>query len=345
MHYKIFTILTLTIFFTSSCSNKKTSYYKVDITNDEIIEMELQKKLLIHEMAISAIKLHKITWPILKKNKYKCIKNTTKSYGILYADANDIPEEDRKIYKNLYNKNISEKYFKNYKVNHFPIILSVAENSPGFFAGLKENDLVLEVNKSNTNNFRKKLANNMINQAILNIKILRENKIIEKRLNGINICVYNIQPIPSGSPNAFADGNKVFITLAAIKLARTNDELAFLIGHEIAHNILHYKSFNANEAESISINYLDKPKIREFKNLFVASNENREIEADIEGIKLAFQAGYSLENVNEYWRRLSIFNPELISKSINIYKSNAYRAALISKTLKSLKEKKNEKKN
>ena len=77
----------------------------------------------------------------------------------------------------------------------------------------------------------------------------------------------------------------------------------------------------------------------------MSSNENREIEADIEGIKLAFQAGYSLDNVNDYWRRLSIFNPELISKSINIYKSNAYRAALISKTLKSLKEKKNEKKN
>ncbi len=215
---------------------------------------------------------------------------------------------------------------------------------PGFFAGLKENDLVLEVNKSNTNNFRKKLANNMINEAILNIKILRENKIIEKRINGINICVYNIQPTPSGSPNAFADGKKVFITLAAIKLASTNDEFAFLIGHEIAHNILHYKSFNANEAESISINYLDKPKIRELKNLFVASNENREIEADIEGIKFAFHAGYPLENVNDYWRRLSIFPPELISKSINIYKSNAYRAALISNTLKSLKEKKNEKK-
>ena len=75
----------------------------------------------------------------------------------------------------------------------------------------------------------------------------------------------------------------------------------------------------------------------------VWSNENREIEADIEGMRLAFNAGFSLENVNDYWRRLSIFNPELIKKSISIYKSNAYRAALISKTLKKLKEGKNAK--
>ena len=50
----------------------------------------------------------------------------------------------------------------------------------------------------------------------------------------------------------------------------------------------------------------------------------------------------SLENVNNYWRRLSVFNPELIEKSINIYKSNAYRAAVINKTLKELKDKANE---
>ena len=83
---------------------------------------------------------------------------------------------------------------------------------------------------------------------------------------------------------------------------------------------------------------MDKPKIRKIKSILVWSNENREIEADIEGLSLAFKAGFSLDNVNDYWRRLSVFNPELISKSINIYKSNAYRAALISSTLKKLKE-------
>ena len=42
-----------------------------------------------------------------------------------------------------------------------------------------------------------------------------------------------VQAIPAASPNAYADGEKVFITLAAIKLAKTEDELTFLIGHEL----------------------------------------------------------------------------------------------------------------
>ena len=130
--------------------------------------------------------------------------------------------------------------------------------------------------------------------------------------------------------------------MAAIKLANTQDELAFLIGHELAHNILHYKNFDGSESNLQAINYLDKPKVRTIKDLMVWSNKKKEIEADIEGITLAFNAGFSLENVNDYWRRLSIFNPELINKSVNIYKSNAYRAALISETLKMLKRQKNE---
>ena len=74
----------------------------------------------------------------------------------------------------------------------------------------------------------------------------------------------------------------------ALKLAQTKDELAFLIGHEIAHNILHYKNFDANEANLLAIDYLDKPKIRQIKSIIVWSNEKREIEADIEGVHLAF---------------------------------------------------------
>ena len=131
--------------------------------------------------------------------------------------------------------------------------------------------------------------------------------------------------------------------MAAIKLAHTQDEIAFLIGHELAHNILHYKNFNGNEANQFAINYQDKPKVRSMKDLIVWSNEKKEIEADIEGITLAYKAGFSLENVNDYWRRLSVFNPELIDKSVNIYKSNAFRAALINKTIKKLQKEQYEK--
>ena len=48
----------------------------------------------------------------------------------------------------------------------------------------------------------------------------------------------------------------------AIKLAKTEDELAFLIGHELAHNIYHYNYKKGNEANNFTINYLDIPKLK-----------------------------------------------------------------------------------
>ena len=114
---------------------------------------------------------------------------------------------------------------------------------------------------------------------------------------GIQSCSYNVQVLPSGFPNAFADGEKVFITMAAIKLAQTKDELAFLIGHELAHNIYDYNSKETSEAFTFVINYKDRPKIREIKNLLVWSSEQKEIRADIEAVKLPYKAGFNLENI------------------------------------------------
>ena len=342
MHYKIYIFIFLTFTLLVSCSTNINKPFDKEISIAEKKEILVQKRILINEMARASIKVHKITWPILIANKQKCEDNKRKSYGTLFADVNDLPEEDKEIYITLFNNNIDPKYFYKYQVDGFPIILSIAKDSPAYNAGLLKNDIILEINERNTKNFRKKLLNILENKKNLTFKILRGKEEIKVNMLGIKSCIYNVQVLPSGFPNAFADGEKVFITMAAIKLAQTKDELAFLIGHELAHNILHYKNFNANEANSLAIDYLDKPKIRQIKSILVWSNEDREIEADIEGIHLAFKAGFSLENVNDYWRRLSVFNPELIKKSINIYKSNAYRAALINKTLKKLKEKANE---
>ncbi len=343
MHYKNYIYIFFLFVLLVSCSANKNNGFETDITYAEEKEVLIQKKILVNEMALATEKLHKITWPILLRNKDKCKSNKNKAYGSLFANITDLPDEDQNIFLNIFNKNINSKYFDKYKVSGFPIVLSVAKNSPASHGGLLENDIILEIDGKNTKKFRKKLAFILANKDNLKLKILRSKEEIIINMKGVLGCSYNVQVLPSGFPNAFADGEKVFITMAAIKLAKTNDELAFLIGHELAHNILHYKNFNANEANLLAIDYLDKPEIRQIKNILIWSNENREIEADIQGMHLAFNAGFSLENVNDYWRRLSVFNPELIKKSINIYKSNAYRAALINKTLKRLKEKNNAK--
>ena len=344
-NYIIFLILILYII-TTSCSNKSQHrLFTLPVVSkaDESEEVFLQKKILINEMISASKTLHQISWPILKKNIDICENKRSNSLGILFAVEEDLPESDSDFFRLLFNKNIKSTYFKKYGAQSFPVIVSVAKNSPAYEEKLLENDIILAINKESTSNFRKKLKKALLSSSRVSFTLLRNEMIIEKKVQGIKACNYNVQVIPAPAPNAYADGEKVYITLAAIKLARTEDELAFLIGHELAHNIFHYNYKNGTEANSFAINYQEVPRIKNFNSFFLLNTESKETEADLKGVEIAFKAGYSLDNVNDYWRRLSVFNPKLISSSSSIYKSNALRAIMISKTLKKLKSLKNEK--
>ncbi|MBJ56768.1 MAG: hypothetical protein CMP24_00840 [Rickettsiales bacterium] len=342
MNYKNIFLISRLLFLAFSlilvnCSKNTVRIENVDSDLEEQ-EAILQKKILIEQMADSAKILHNISWPVLKKNKEFCNTSNNFSFGFLFATAKDLAPKDFPLYKKIFNSNIKKSIFEDYGTKSFPVVISIAKNSPAQDGELLENDIILEINAENTSNFRKKLSEMLSKRRLLSMKILRNGEIIEKQMLGIKICNYNIQPLPSAMPNAFADGKKIFVTLGAIKLANTVDELAFLIGHELAHNIFHYKSTGSNEALTHSIKYDDRPKIRDLKSILVYSNQRREIEADIKGLELAYRAGFDLKNVNDYWRRLSVFYPELIKKSSIYHKGNAYRASLIKKTLERIKE-------
>ena len=147
MHYKIYIFTFLIFTLLVSCSSNVNKSSNTEISIAEKKEILVQKKILINEMAKASIKIHKITWPILLANKQKCKDNRKKSYGSLFADVNDLPEEDKKIFLNLFNSNIDPKYFNKYQVGGFPIILSIAKGSPAYNAGLSKNDIILEINE------------------------------------------------------------------------------------------------------------------------------------------------------------------------------------------------------
>ena len=328
-----------------NCSNNsKTTQNNYNIEKLEIAEKKLQKQILIQEMLEASNRLQHIGWTMLSKNAKFCKKKSNFSYGATYLSVLDLPKEDHSLFISIFNKDIKKALFKKYGLSAFPIVASVARNSPASRANLLPGDKVLKINDEIPNNFRDKLHGALINKSLLKLQVLREEKILNITLLGKQVCNYNIQALPSGFPNAFADGQKIFITLAAIKLARSDDELAFLIGHELAHNIYDFNSKETSEAFTTAINYKDRPKIREFKNLFVWSSEKKEIRADVKAVRFAHEGGFDLKNINDYWRRLSVFNPELIEKSSSIYMGNAYRASLIKETISNIKKQEYEKK-
>lgn len=113
-------------------------------------------------------------------------------------------------------------------------------------------------------------------------------------------CDYDVHLDVSDELNARADGSSVHVSSALVRFAATDDELAVILAHELAHNVLQHRE--ALDAES--------PARRVFGNLAVAPArlERVEREADRVGLFLMARAGFAFEVAPGFWRRFGEAN-------------------------------------
>ena len=116
-------------------------------------------------------------------------------------------------------------------------------------------------------------------------------------LTGIPGCASQVDIDPGDGLSAKADGEHVAVTGALAEFVASNDELAVIVGHEMAHNILGHRARLATEHVSHGI----------FASLGANAAKIRatEEEADYLGLYLAARAGYNIAAASSLWTRLS----------------------------------------
>jgi predicted Zn-dependent protease len=111
--------------------------------------------------------------------------------------------------------------------------------------------------------------------------------------------------------NAFAlPGGQIFIGTGLLDQLRSEDELAFVLGHEIEH-VDHYHAVERVQVEA-KLDHLDLDAIGELAGIPISLwqagySKDEEFEADREGLRLAVAAGYSAQgavNLLERWVQL-----------------------------------------
>jgi predicted Zn-dependent protease len=106
-------------------------------------------------------------------------------------------------------------------------------------------------------------------------------------------CPARVELIPGQDVNAWADGQRVVISAGLLERCRTDDDLALVIAHELAHNLLHHgqRLAAARKAEA---------------RLFLPSGSgsatmrDTEEEADRYGVGIATAAGYDLSQAETF---------------------------------------------
>lgn len=168
-----------------------------------------------------------------------------------------------------------------------PGILAVAADGPAAKAGLRARDVIYSVNGQDfldtdregyaaITRFDAALTTPRIDLYTLGGRFLIE---------GVPGCASTVELIPSTKLNAKADGRIVQITTGVVSETRDDDELAFVIAHEMAHNILEHRARLDREG-------------RKARNIRVT-----EIEADQLALRLMRLANYDPFAAARFWER------------------------------------------
>lgn len=135
--------------------------------------------------------------------------------------------------------------------------------------------------------------------------VRREGRLLHLTIEGQAGCGGNVILSTSSNLNAWSDGNRVMVTTAMMQQAANDDELAFVIAHEMAHNILGHA-------------HNDPMGLFGLLGFGSARVKRMEVDADSYAVPLMNAAGYSpfggisfLEGASHrmWWSDLSLDHP------------------------------------
>jgi hypothetical protein len=201
-------------------------------------------------------------------------------------------------------------------------VLQIVPRSAAERAGLHIDDEILAIGDVNLDDVRgidqprasyerearfQSILSNALEHGSTSLLVRRATQLLHLTITGEPGCGGNVVLSNSSGLNAWSDGRQVVVTTAMMEQTANDDELAFIIAHEMAHNILGHAS---SHTESLGL----------FGLLGFGSSQVKrmEMDADSYAVPLMSAAGYSadagitfLETARRHmwWSDLSLDHP------------------------------------
>ncbi len=242
-------------------------------------------------------------------------------------------------------------------VNNYGIAAAyVVRGSSAYKAGIRRGDVIRKINGRIINAERdlKYVLNNLKPGDRLDFELIRDQKIVKTQvvLERVGLDV-NFGMLDEESVNAGASANKVVVTYGLMRFIESDDELAVILGHELAHiarghigkrmgtdlvSILLGAAVGYG-AESISPGSGDiimRGVGGAFSSLYSREFER---EADYFGILFAHKAGYDVRAGIDIWERFAIEMPEsMVRDFYSSHPTSTERLLRIEKIVRDLEE-------
>ena len=189
-------------------------------------------------------------------------------------------------------------------------IAALVKNGPAEAAGMKVNDGVNALDDAalpgpensiektgygRMASFKALIAARMSQKTTLPLKLTRQGGTVDVILSAPLVCASDFQIDPSAQFDAGAQGNMVSITSAFAEYAADEAELAAIVAHELAHNILQHRA----RLDAAKVNRGIGRSFGKSRKAILAT----EIEADQLSVWLLANAGYDPVAAITFWQR------------------------------------------
>jgi predicted Zn-dependent protease len=183
--------------------------------------------------------------------------------------------------------------------------------------------------------------------------VLRRNGLrVQAQVQPAVVCDFPVTIGASDKVNAYADGDRMIVTQGMLRFVQNDQELAVVLGHELAHNAMgHLSAKTANSvmggAGGFMLDVLVAAAGVNTGGAFTrmgmkagadAFSTDFEREADYVGLYMIARAGFEIEAAPNFWRRMGMRQPGSIEHA-STHPSTADRAVALEGTVAEVRRK------
>jgi membrane-associated protease RseP (regulator of RpoE activity) len=311
--------------------------------NDALVEIEARKQRAIaFETLLNDQKhLTSVAYPLLRSAVSFCEGQTKPSLGLIYAN------------KHAFADDLQDTAITTLGVGEPLQVIQATPTSPVALAGLESGDILIAINGKNiptgkdaAKNFSDLLDEELSIGQPVRISVVRNGQQHHFEMSPVAICHYPAILVQGDAVNAYADGNQVVITKGMLRFVESDNELAMVIAHELAHNAMkHQKAKMQNYVLGSLLDILAAAYGINTQGTFgnsaaQAYSQEFEAEADYVGLYIMALASLEIENSANFWRRMAALHPASIGRNhASSHPATAERFVAIEQTVIEIRQK------
>jgi len=282
-------------------------------------EREQQREMALRLFLERAEQVNRVAGLLKVQAKESCENHLEPQLGAFWIGLDSFPYDDKDVATRIFG--LEEESLR---------VHSVIAGQPAAAAGIRHGDAILKIGETPISSYKSwysltkaQHAQNLVRDLGKNpidLELRRGSDILSLRLDPISACRYRVDLVANDRVNAFTNGDSISITTGMLRFIRSDDELALIIGHEIAHNTLNHVgrtrgigTMGAAAGILLDIGmaaagvYTGGALTQAGHNFSrLVFSKEFEMESDYLGLYLAARAGFDISKAPDFFRRMAV---------------------------------------